>query len=448
MFASLGNIKQIPALKKKIWFTIFMLAVYRLGVFVSTPGIDVEALRNLFETAGGSLFGMMNMFSGGSLENFSIFTLGIMPYISVSIIFQFMTPVIPALAALKKEGPAGQRIITRYTRQFTILLALIQGYLIATGLESQPGLVIDPGWQFRISTVLTLAAGTSFIMWLGEQITEKGIGNGMSMIIFAGIIARMPQAIAEVVTKAKLGELNPGSVLIMFLFAIATVAIVVYVERSFRKVPVQYPRRMVGKTNMAQAQTQFLPLKLNMAGVIPPIFAIAFLSMPGMIASFNPDSVLLGDIMSYLSPGRWPYALIYTIMVFVFCYYYVSIIYNPEEVADNLKKNGGFIPSVRPGKQTAEYLYAILNRLTFWGAIYITAVCLIPEFFYLSFNSLSFAYVFGGMAVLITVSVTLDLASQIESHVVAQNYESFMNKSAGKVGAVSMKKLRSKALKR
>lgn len=447
MISNLGNIKQIPELRKRVFFTIFMLAVYRLGVFVSTPGINVEALRNMFQTAGGTLFGLLNMFSGGSLENFSIFTLGIMPYISVSIIMQFLTPVVPALDALKKEGAAGQRIITRYTRQFTIALALFQGFLIAKGLESQ-GLVVHPGMEFRISTMLTLTAGTAFIMWLGEQITEKGIGNGMSMIIFAGIIARMPKVFAETVALTRTGELAPISLLGVLIFALATVAIIVFIERSYRKIPVQYPRRQVGQ-NIAQAQTQFLPLKVNMAGVIPPIFAVAFLSLPATIAQFNPDSELLGDIMSYLSPGNWPYVLIYIGMIFVFCYYYTSVVYNPNEVAENLKKNGGFIPSVRPGKQTSDYLYAVLNRLTFWGAIYIAAICLVPEYFYLSLNTLSFAYIFGGTAILIAVSVTLDLASQINSHVVAQNYESFMSKSAsGKVGNVSMRKLRAKALKR
>ena len=443
MIAGLGNIKKIPELKKKIWFTIFMLAVYRLGVFVSTPGINVQALRDMFKSTGGTIFDLVNMFSGGSLENFSIFTLGIMPYISVSIIIQFITPIVPALAALKKEGAAGQKIITRYTRQFTILLAIIQGFMIARGLESQ-GLVLNPGMEFTISTVLTLTAGTAFIMWLGEQITEKGIGNGMSMIIFAGIVARMPQVFAETVALTRTGELSPFSLLAILAFVIVTVAGIVYVERSFRKIPVQYPRRMVGNT-MAQAQTQFLPLKVNMAGVIPPIFAFAFLSIPLTIAQFAPDNQFLSDLMVYLSPEHWAYVIVFTALIFLFCYYYTSIIYNPKEVAENLKKNGGFIPSVRPGEQTAEFLYGVLNRLTFWGAIYIAAICLIPQYIYLGMGVVSFAYVFGGTAILIAVSVTLDTASQIESHIVASNYESFMNSSAAKGGRVSMRQLRTKA---
>ena len=446
MVAGLGNIKQIPELKKRILFTIFMLAVYRLGVFVSTPGINVEALRSMFDTSDGSLFGLVNMFSGGSLENFSIFTLGIMPYISVSIIIQFLTPVVPMLDSLKKEGAAGQKILTRYTRQFTILLAIFQSFLIAQGLESQ-NLVINPGWEFRISCILTLTAGTAFIMWLGEQITERGIGNGMSMVIFAGIIARMPQVMIETFALARTGELQPLTLLFILVFVVATVTFIVFIERSFRKIPVQYPRRMVGKT-MAQAQTQFLPLKLNMAGVIPPIFAIAFFSIPATIAQFMPDNEFLSDVMSYLAPGTVSYVLIYVGLIFLFSYYYTSIIYNPKEVAENLKKNGGFIPSVRPGAQTAEFLYGVLNRLTFWGALYIALVCLIPEMIYSELGVLSFAYVFGGMAILITVSVTLDTASQIESHVVAQNYDSFMTKSAGKQGKVSMRQLRGKGLKR
>ncbi|MCL4125262.1 UNVERIFIED_CONTAM: hypothetical protein GTU68_056322 [Idotea baltica] len=404
-----------------------MLAVYRLGVFVSTPGIDVEALRRMFDTSDGTLFGLMNMFGGGALENFSIFTLGIMPYISVSIIIQFMTPVIPALEALKKEGASGQRIITKYTRYGTIILALFQSYMIATGLEGQPGFVIDPGWQFRISTMITLTAGTAFIMWLGEQITERGIGNGISIIIVAGIIARMPQVLAETIALTRTGELQPISLLLILAFCLASIYAIVFVERCYRKVPVQYPRRMVGQ-NMAQAQTQYLPLKVNMAGVIPPIFAYAFFALPATFAQFS-SSELLQDIMSYLVPPNPVYITVFVILIFVFCYYYTSVVYNPVEVADNLKKNGGFIPSVRPGSQTADHLYGVLNRLTFWGAIYISLVCIVPQIFYMKMDVTSFSYVFGGTAILISVSVILDTASQIESHVVSQNYDSFMSKA-------------------
>ena len=447
MLPDLANIKKIPELKNRILFTIAMLAVYRFGVFVSTPGINVDALRKMFESSSQTLFGLINMFSGGSLENFSIFTLGVAPYITVSIIMQFLTPVIPTLENLRKEGAAGQRIITRYTRQLTVVLALFQSFLIARSLEAQSGLVIAPGWEFRVSTILTLTAGTAFIMWLGEQITERGIGNGMSMIIFAGIAARMPATFTQTVALVQTGELNAFSMLGILGFAVATVAIIVFVEKSHRKISVQYPRRMVGNV-MAQQQTQFLPLKLNMAGVIPPIFATAFLSLPATVAQFSPDNQFLATLMTYLAPGHFVYMAVFAGLIFVFSYYYTSVVYNPNEVAENLKKNGGFIPTVRPGQQTADYLYGVLNRLTFWGALYIAVICIVPSALYYELGAASFAYVFGGTAVLIAVSVTLDLANQIASHNVAHQYETFMSKSASKIGPVSMRQLRSKALKR
>jgi preprotein translocase subunit SecY len=446
MLGGLGNVGKIPELRKRILFTLAMLAVYRMGVFVSTPGIDVTALRSLFDTEGGGLFGMINMFSGGSFENFSIFTLGIMPYISVSIIIQVLTPAIPALEALKKEGESGRRILTRYTRQGTILLGLVQSLFISMGLEGQ-GLVADPGWQFRISTMLTLTAGTAFIMWLGEQITEKGIGNGISIIIFAGIVAAMPVTFANTLELARTQEIEPLSVLLLFAFCVLTIAAIVYVERSHRRIPIQYPRRMVGK-NVAQAQTQYMPLKVNMAGVIPPIFASALLVVPATIASFSTNELFL-EIMAYLTPGTVTYTVVFAALIILFCFFYTPIIFNPEEVADNLKKNGGFIPTVRPGKQTADFLYKVMNHLTFWGAIYITLVCIIPQLFYMEMGADAFSYVFGGTAILIVVSVTLDTASQIESHVVARNYEAFMSRSTKKRGgAGSMSYARSRILRR
>lgn len=433
MVGGLAEVGKIPELRKRIIFTLLMLAVYRLGVFVSTPGIDVESLRRLFDTGNGTLFGMINMFSGGSFERFSIFTLGIMPYISVSIIIQVLTPAIPVLEALKKEGEAGRRILTRYTRQGTIILALLQSFFISMGLEGQ-GLVLYPGWMFRLTTMITLTAGTAFIMWLGEQITEKGIGNGISIIIFAGIIASMPATFISTLALAQTGEIAPLSVLLLLVFCVGTIAAIVYVERSHRKIPIQYPRRMVGK-NMTQAQTQYLPLKVNMSGVIPPIFASAFLVVPATISSFTTNETFQ-EVMSYLTPGTWTYTIVFVLLIMLFCFFYTPIIFNPEEVAENLKKNGGFIPTVRPGKQTADYLYTVLNRLTVWGAIYISLVCIVPQLFYLSMGAESFAYVFGGTAVLIVVGVTLDTASQIESHVVARNYESFMSKSSKKRGGI------------
>jgi len=440
MVAEISNIGKVPELRKRVIFTLLMLAVYRLGVFVSTPGINVDVLRQMIDTSNGTLFGMINMFSGGSLENFSIFTLGIMPYISVSIIIQFITPAIPYLDALKKEGSSGQRIITRYTRQGTILLALIQGYMIATGLEAQPGLVIDPGMQFRLSTMITLAAGTAFIMWLGEQITERGIGNGMSIIIMAGIIASMPAVLASTFALQSSGEISPLVLLLILGFCIATVVGIVFVELSHRKIPVQYPRRVIAN-NIAQSPTQYLPIKVNMAGVIPPIFASAILILPATLAGFV-DNEFVQDLMVYLTPGNYVYSFIFAVLIIIFCYYYTSVIYNPTEVADNLKKNGGFIPTVRPGQQTADYLYGVLNRLTFWGSIYIVGICLIPQHFYVAQGVDSFSYVFGGTAILIVVAVTLDTISQIRSYVVAKNYDDFLNKAkAGDVGAKQKQKV-------
>jgi preprotein translocase subunit SecY len=445
MIGGLGNIGKIPELRNRILFTLVMLAVYRLGVFVSTPGIDVEALRSMFNTDDGTLFGLFNMFSGGSLENFSIFTLGIMPYISVSIIIQFITPVFPALEALKKEGPAGQRIITRYTRQGTVALALLQSSFIAKGLQSQPGFVIEPGWQFQIGTMITLTAGTAFIMWLGEQITERGLGNGISVIILAGIVARMPSVFIETIALSKTGEIRPVTILVLIVFCLLTVAGIVFVERCHRKIPVQYPRRSTG----ANLVPQYLPLKVNMAGVIPPIFASAFLVLPTTVGAFFKDNEFVTDILTILTPGTLVYTIVFVLLIIVFCYYYTAIIYNPVEVAENLKKNGAFIPTVRPGKQTADYLYGVLNRLTFWGAIYISLICVVPLQVYLNLGVVRFAYVFGGTAILIVVAVTLDTISQIESHIVARNYESFMSKSAkmrGRVGTMSS--MRSRMLKR
>jgi preprotein translocase subunit SecY len=446
MLGGFGEIGKIPELRKRILFTIFMLAVYRLGVFVSTPGIDVSALLRLFDTGDGTLFGLVNMFSGGALENFSIFTLGITPYISVSIIVQVLTPTIPALQALKKEGESGQRVITRYIRQGTVLLALVQGFMIARGLEAQ-NLAHVPGLTFRITTMLTLTAGTAFIMWLGEQITEKGIGNGSSIIIFAGIVARMPEVFVQTLALAKEGEIHPLIVLLLLGFAILSVAGIVFVERSHRKIPVQYPRRVVGK-NLAQAQTQYMPLKVNMAGVIPPIFASAFLVVPATVAQFSTNE-RLKDLLSYLHPGSWAYTVFFVVLIFLFSFFYTSLIFNPTEVAENLKKNGGFIPTVRPGKQTVDYFYNVLNRLTVWGAIYISLVCIVPQLVYFYYNASAFAHVFGGTAILIAVGVTLDTASQIESHIVAKNYEAFMSRSSKVRGGMgSMSQMRSRILKR
>jgi preprotein translocase subunit SecY len=427
---------QLPELKKRLLFTIGMLAVYRFGVFVSTPGVDVNKIRQMFESNANTLFGLINLFSGGALEQFSIFTLGISPYITVSIIIQLLTPSFPYLENLKKEGDAGRRVITRYTRQGTILLAIFQSYMIARALESR-GLAV-PSFQFEAVTVITLTAGTAFIMWLGEQITERGLGNGTSIIIFAGIAARMPSVFGSTVQLARTGEVSPFAVIALLLFSLFSIYAIVYVERSHRKIPIQYPRRMVGK-RMTQAQTQYMPLKVNMSGVIPPIFASAILMLPATIMAVIPGANQPA-FAKFFTPGSWGYESIYVALIVLFSFFYTAVVFNPTEVADNLKKNGGFIPLVRPGQETADYLYAVLTRLTLWGAIYISLVCVLPQVIYLEMGASQFAYVFGGTAILIVVGVTLDTASQIESMLVARNYEAFMSKSSkvrGGVGSAS-----------
>ncbi len=424
--SGIAQVFQIPELKKRLLFTISMLAVYRFGVFVSTPGVNVDAIRRMFEENANTIFGLINLFSGGALEQFSIFTLGISPYITVSIIIQLLSPSIPYLENLKKEGESGRRIITRYTRRGTILLAIFQSYMIARALESK-GLA-TPGFQFELITVITLTAGTAFIMWLGEQITERGLGNGTSIIIFAGIAARMPSVFGSTVELARTGELSPFAVLFILLFSLFTIYAIIFVERSHRKIPVQYPRRMVGNRSTV-AQTQYMPLKLNMSGVIPPIFASAIMMLPATIVTVVP-SLSMSQFGQLFTPGAWGYEVAYVALIVLFSYFYTAVVFNPVDVADNLKKNGGFIPLVRPGAETADYLYTVLNRLTLWGSIYIAAVCVVPQIVYLEMGASQFAYVFGGTAVLIVVGVTLDTASQIESMLVARNYEAFMSRSS------------------
>ena len=442
MAGGLGNVFKVAELKKRILFTLGMLAVYRLGVFVPSPGINAKALANLFNNneATNSLFGMANMFSGGALENFSIFTLGIMPYITMSILVQFLTPLIPQLQALKKEGAAGHRILTRYTRYGTMILALIQSFIIARGLEASNLLLAQAaGVQFYVTTMLTLTAGTAFIMWLGEQITERGIGDGMSVIIFAGIVARMPQAFYQTYQSASEGGTGVTwfSVLVMIAVTIAIVGCIVYVERSQRRIPLQYPRseRMMAKELGPQP---YLPFKVNSAGVIPPIFASAMISLVMVALHFlnthYEGAGWIDDISANISRGQVVYMVVFVALIFIFAYYYVSVITNPVEIAENLKKNGAFIPTVRPGKQTADYLYGILTRLTFWGAIYISLVCIVPDVVYRYLNLPQISYVFGGTAVLIAVGVTLDTASQIQSIMMASHYEAFMAKSASGKG--------------
>lgn len=449
MISGLNNIGKIPELRKRLLFTLFMLAVYRFGVFISTPGINVEVLRRALEGAAGSLFNLVNMFSGGAFQRFSIFTLGVTPYISVSIIISVLTPLVPALEALKKEGQAGQRVINRYTRQATMALALVQSLLIAIGLEqSEAGFVMFPGWWFRISTMVTLTAGTAFIMWIGERITEHGLGNGISLIITAGILSDMPRVLFSSLELVRTHEVQPLSMIFVLAFCFLTLFGIVHVERSSRRIPIQYPRRMVGN-KMAQAQTQYLPLKVNMAGVIPPIFASALMSVPILVLTSFRGNEQVQEILDYLQVGGLSYELIYVLLIIFFCFFYVSVQFNPEEVADNLKKNGGFVPTVRPGKQTAEFLYGVLNRLTLWGAIYVSVICVVPQLVYQNLGASTFSRVFSGTAVLIVVAVILDTAAQIESMVVARNYEAFMSRSSKLRGGLgSMSHMRNRILKR
>ncbi len=426
--AGVGNMLKIPELKRRILFTLIMLAVYRVGCAIPTPGIDADALSAFFAKYQGTLLGLFDMFSGGALERMSIFALGIMPYISASIILELLTVVIPHLAQLKKEGEEGRKKITQYARYGTVLLAMIQGFMIAIGLESMtsPGgamVVPNPGWAFRLMTMVTLAAGTSFIMWLGEQITERGIGNGISLIIFAGIVARMPSAIHGTFRMVSLGEMSIFMLVIIVVMMIAVIAAIVFVEQGQRRLPVQYAKRVVGR-RMYGGQTTHLPLKINTSGVIPPIFASSIIMFPATIAQLIQVEWVQAAARA-ITPGGWIYSLLYVILIFFFCYFYTAVTFNPEDVADNMKKYGGFIPGIRPGKRTAEYIDRVLTRLTLGGAVYVSAVCVLPTVLIGQFNV---PFYFGGTALLIVVGVAMDTMAQIESHLLQRNYEGFMKK--------------------
>ena len=427
------NIFKIPELKKRILITLGLLIVYRIGVQVPTPGIDPVALASFFAKAKEGLLGLFNMFSGGALERLSVFALGIMPYISASIILQLLTVTIPHLERLSKEGEAGRKKITQYTRYGTVVLSIIQGFGIAIGLErmTSPGgapIVIDPGWGFRLMTVLTLTAGTAFIMWLGEQITERGIGNGISLIIFAGIVCRLPAAIANTFRLLSTGEMAIFLVLILLAFMIAVVGFIIFVETAQRRISVQYPKRVVGR-RMYGGQSTHLPLKINTSGVIPPIFASSIMMFPATVASFITVS-WMQDIVNSLRPGNLVYETLFVAMIVFFCYFYTAVTFNPVDVADNMKKQGGYIPGIRPGKRTAEYIDKVLTRITLGGAVYVSAVCVLPSILITKFNV---PFYFGGTALLIVVGVSIDTISQIESHMLSRHYEGFLKKS----GAVS-----------
>jgi preprotein translocase subunit SecY len=420
-----SNLFRVQELRKRLAFTLALLAVYRIGVFVTLPGVNRVVMKKALETSGGFL-NLFNLFTGGALEQLSIFALGIMPYVSASIILQLLTVVVPQLEKLSKEGEMGRRKITQYTRYGTILLSIVQGFGIARYLESvragTEGVVPDDvkGWSFRILTVITLTAGTAFIMWLGEQITDRGIGNGISLIIFAGIVARMPQAVIQTWSTFQGKAEGGGDVDIIVLAAVmlATVGVITYVERAYRKIPVHYAKRVVGKQTFS-GQSTHLPLKVNMSGVIPPIFASSILLFPATLATWIPAFKGFADAMQ---KGGWIYDGLYVIGIIFFTYFYTAVTFNPVDVADNLKKYGGYIPGIRPGKKTADYIDHVLSRITFGGALYISAVCVLPSILITKYNV---PFQFGGTALLIVVGVALDTVQQIESHLITRHYEGF-----------------------
>ncbi|MER0215372.1 MAG: preprotein translocase subunit SecY [Nitrosomonas sp.] len=422
------SVDKFADLKRRLWFLLLALIVYRIGAHVPVPGIDPIVLKDLFESQESGVLGMFNMFSGGALSRFSIFALGIMPYISASIIMQLGTVAIPFLESLKKEGESGRRKITQYTRYGTVALALVQSYGISIALQSQAGLVINPGGMFTITTVITLVTGTIFLMWLGEQITERGIGNGISLIIFAGIAAGLPSAIGGTLDLVSTGSMHFLIALSIFVAAACVTGIVVFVEKGQRRILVNYAKRQIGQ-KVYGGQSSHLPLKLNMSGVIPPIFASSIILFPATLAGWfaNDESVTwLKDISSALSPGQPIYVILYAMMIIFFCFFYTALVFNPKETADNLKKSGAFVPGIRPGEQTTRYIEKIMLRLTLSGSIYVTLVCLLPEFLILKWNV---PFYFGGTSLLIIVIVTMDFMSQIQSHVMSSQYDSLLKKT-------------------
>jgi preprotein translocase subunit SecY len=427
------NIFKIPELKTRVLYTFALLAIYRIGVHIPTPGIDSIALASFFNSAKGTLLDVFNMFSGGALERLSVFALGIMPYISASIILQLLTVVIPHLEQLSKEGEQGRKKITQYTRYGTVILSIIQGFGISVGLESMtsPGgapVVIFPGWSFRLMTVITLTAGTAFIMWLGEQITERGIGNGISLIIFAGIVARMPTAIGNTFRLMSTGEMNVFVALLLLIMMVAVVGIIVFVEQGQRRIPVQYAKRVVGR-RMYGGQSTHLPLKINTSGVIPPIFASSIIMFPATLANFI-NVPWMQSIAGAMVPGRLAYELLYVAFIVFFCFFYTAVTFNPVDVAENMKKHGGYIPGIRPGKRTADYIDRVLTRITLGGAIYVSAVCVLPSILMTKFNV---PFYFGGTALLIVVGVSIDTVAQMESHMLTRHYEGFLKKGGSRI---------------
>ncbi|GGX37116.1 protein translocase subunit SecY [Pigmentiphaga litoralis] len=430
---ALGKPGKYGDLKRRLVFLLLALVVYRIGTHIPVPGIDPVQLSSLFNQNSGGILGLFNMFSGGALSRFSIFALGIMPYISASIIMQLMSVIVPSLEAIKKEGEAGRRKITQYTRYGTLALAMVQAVGISVALESQAGLVIDPGMVFRVTTMISLVTGTMFLMWLGEQITERGLGNGISILIFSGIAAGLPHALAGLFELVNTGAMAVLSALFIIVLVVLVTAFVVFVERGQRKIVVNYAKRQVGN-RVYGGQSSHLPLKLNMAGVIPPIFASSIILFPATVASwFSSGEGMrwLKDLAGALSPGQPLYISLYAIAIVFFCFFYTALVFNSRETADNLKKSGAFVPGIRPGEQTARYIDKILMRLTFSGAIYITLVCLLPEFLVLRWNV---PFYFGGTSLLIIVVVTMDFMAQVQAYVMSHQYDSLLKKANFKGG--------------
>jgi preprotein translocase subunit SecY len=425
LLTSVQNIFKIPELRTRILFTLGMLIVYRVGAHIPTPGLNNDELAKFLVEKGGSLLGFLDIFSGGALSRLTIFALGIMPYISASIILQLLTVVIPHLSKLAKEGERGRKKIIQYTRFGTVGIAMIQGFGIAIGLEgmNQGAFVLNPGWPFRLMTVITLTAGTGFLMWLGEQITERGIGNGISLIIFAGIVARLPSAVAQTFDLYKVGQLSFILLVALAVIMLAVVAAIVFLESGRRKIPVQYAKRVIGR-RVYGGQSTHIPLKINTAGVIPPIFASSIIAFPATIAGFF-ETPWIKSLGVQLAPGSLLYTVLYVGLIIFFCFFYTAVVLNPVDMADNMKKYGGFIPGIRPGQRTSDYIYKVLTRITFAGSIYLATVCVIPEFLIYKLNV---PFYFGGTSLLIVIGVGLDTAQQIESHMLMRNYEGFLAK--------------------
>jgi preprotein translocase subunit SecY len=429
---ALGEATRFTEMRYRLLFLLGALVIYRIGTFVPVPGLDMGAMARLFDQQEGTILGLFNMFSGGALARLSIFAMGVMPYISASIIIQMMAVVVPTMAAIKKEGEAGRRKITQWTRYFTLVLAIFQGFGAATAFQSQ-GVALHPGWQFVMMGTITLASGTMFLMWLGEQITERGIGNGISMIILSGIVAGLPAAIGGTLEQVRSGEMNPAFAILLVLLIVAVTAFCVFVERAQRRIPVNYAKRQVGR-KMYAGQTSHLPFKMNMSGVIPPIFASSLLLFPATLASFfaagatgeGTWQVALQNIAASLGYGQPLHILIYAALIIFFCFFYTALVFNSRETAENLKKGGAFIPGIRPGQQTAEYIDKVLTRLTVWGALYVTAVCLMPE---LLTAYARVPFYFGGTSLLILVVVAMDFMSQLQAHMMSHQYEGLMKKA-------------------